>query len=182
MGIFGKLLGNALFNEPSLSLDDPRWGSLEGGYRNVEYNASIDLKSLERAESTEQVERIYAGLWNDLHHQGDVGLASYYAVPHLVRIAQQNGIINNDLLGLVSVIEIQRHNNNPALPKALISDYTAAIKSLGTLAIQTLINPWDLETTAVTLAAIAVSKQQITIAEAILNLDDENTIDELIGD
>lgn len=67
-----------------LALDDPRWKTLEGGYR-VVYDASIALARLERGED------VWKELWNELHHQGDVGESSYAAVPHLVRIAAARG-------------------------------------------------------------------------------------------
>jgi len=63
----------------------------------------------------EEVNKVYEELWNYLHPQGDVGIASYYAVPHMVRIAKEKGLIDCNVLGLVSIIKIQRHKKNPIL-------------------------------------------------------------------
>jgi hypothetical protein len=61
-----------------LSLTDPIWHELEGGYR-VPYDASKALARMERGKS------VWDEFWNELHHQGDVGVASYAAIPQLVR-------------------------------------------------------------------------------------------------
>ncbi|HEY0686085.1 MAG TPA: hypothetical protein VGD45_27325 [Steroidobacter sp.] len=63
-----------------MSLDDERWRQLKGGYR-VTYDPSGALKLLESGVD------VWGELWDELHHQGDVDVASYAAVPHLVRIA-----------------------------------------------------------------------------------------------
>ncbi len=116
-----------------MSLDDPRWGELEGGYRGALYDASAALKRLEAVNDIESTKKVYQELWDNLHHQGDVGLASYYAVPHLVRIAQEKKLVDYNVLGLVSLIEIQRHKENPPLLKALYAMYRDAVWNLSAL-------------------------------------------------
>jgi hypothetical protein len=72
---------------------------------------------LEETQDKEKIKIIFEELWNELHHQGDVGLASYLAVPQLVRIGKTKGLFDWNLLGLCSVIEQQRHlGQNPPLP------------------------------------------------------------------
>jgi hypothetical protein len=64
-------------NHSMLPLDDPRWKILTGGYR-VPYDVSVPLgKLFEQGESKE----LWDELWQELHHQGDIGPASYAAVP-----------------------------------------------------------------------------------------------------
>ena len=167
-------------NEPALQLDDPKWDTLEGGYKGTQYNASVALKKLEQANDKQAINHIYQELWNELHHQGDVGLASYYAVPHLVRIAREKQFVDYNVLGLVSVIEIQRHKDNPPLPRALYPAYNEAITNLGQLAIQAISQPWDLSLASAALSAIALAKGEMKLANAIQNLDDEGTIDEFL--
>jgi hypothetical protein len=60
-----------------LSYDDPQWKELKGGYKTL-YNPTVALQKLERAE---KIEDAWEELSNKLHHQGDVGEASYAAVP-----------------------------------------------------------------------------------------------------
>lgn len=167
-------------DEPALELDDPRWSTLEGGYRGTLYDASIALKKLELADNKQTVNQIYQELWNELHHQGDVGLASYYSVPHLVRIAKQKQIVDYNILGLVSVIEIQRHKGNPLLPNKLKPNYKKAIEDLAELAKLAMNQDWDLDLSTTALTAIALAKGQIKLANAILNMDSEDTIDEFL--
>jgi hypothetical protein len=65
-----------------LSYHDQKWKDLKGGYKKP-YDPIAALQKLERGE---KVDEAWEELWNELHHQGDVGEASYAAVPHLVRI------------------------------------------------------------------------------------------------
>src|ERR1700694_4323640 len=71
-----------------LSLDDNRWNNLTGGYR-----VKCDPRPLlARLESDQNKETAWHELWEELHHQGDVGDASYASVPHLVRIHRQGDL------------------------------------------------------------------------------------------
>jgi hypothetical protein len=103
-----------------LSLTDPRWRSLKGGYRRV-YDASGALRRLEEGHD------VWDELWEELHHQGDVGEASYAAVPQLVRISRDGGHRDWNLYALVARIEIERHRkSNPPIPDWLLADYSSA--------------------------------------------------------
>lgn len=54
---------------------------MEGGYR-LPYDPRPALDRL----ATVDVAAAWAELWQELYHQGDVGEASYAAVPELVRL------------------------------------------------------------------------------------------------
>lgn len=129
----GSLFPKKSINEPHLELDDPRWAELEGGYKGSFYDAPVALSRLKNASTPKEVGEIYQELWDELHHQGDVGLASYYAVPHMVSAAKLNQIIDYNVLGLVSLIEIQRHKNNPVMPPLLYPAYSRALNELASL-------------------------------------------------
>ena len=65
-----------------LDMEGPRWTELKGGYR-----TPVDLRPLLRKlEASADPREAWGGLWQELYHQGDVGVGSYVAVPHLVRI------------------------------------------------------------------------------------------------
>jgi len=101
-----------------LPLNDPIWKNLKGGY-GVPYDASVPLARLERGDA-----EVWEELWQELHHQGDVGDASYAAVPQLVRICGDLSGRDWNLYGLVSTIEVERHRkSNPPLPKWVRGDY-----------------------------------------------------------
>jgi hypothetical protein len=176
----GQFFPKKQINEPHLQLDDPKWAQLEGGYKGSVYDVSLALRKLEKANTLPEAKTIYQELWNELHHQGDVGPASYYAVPHLTRIAKEKQLIDYNILGLVSLIEICRHKNNPPLPKALYPVYQNALTELGELGTLAISKPWDLSLACSAFAAIALAKGQLQLAHAIFNLDSDGVIEEFL--
>ena len=163
-----------------LPLNDNKWKKLKGGYR-IPYDASIALNKLEVAVNKHEIDSVFSELWDELHHQGDVGSASYYSVPHLIRIAKEKKLHDFNAIGLVTTIEIERHSDNPNLPVELEEEYLQAIHNdLPELIKQMLNDTWDTTSTTVVLAALAVAKGQIKIADAILKMEDENILDEFL--
>jgi hypothetical protein len=80
-----------------LSLDDNRWNGLTGGYK-YPFDPRPLLTKLETESDTAIV---WDELWEELHHQGDVGDASYAAAPHIVRIYRQLGVVGWNTYGLL---------------------------------------------------------------------------------
>ena len=108
-----------------LKFDDPKWAVLKGGYA-VAYRPVSALSKLEAGVNPEEA---WKELWNGLHHQGDLGEASYAAVPHLVRIHKERGNLGWNLFALTSTIEIERHRKgNPPLPGWVEYDYAAGVR------------------------------------------------------
>jgi hypothetical protein len=153
-----------------LSLDSSIWKSLKGGYGEF-YDASILLKELEVTQEINRIQEIMNELWSNLHHQGDVDLASYLSLPHLIRIGIQNNIELPDILGLVAVIEIQRHSNNPNLPLEYLEDYQKQIKNVLQLITQNQKSNWTKDYTVCATAAIAAVNGQIDLAEMIMKIN-----------
>ena len=91
-----------------IPLDDPRWAQFKGGYR-AKYDASVPLKKLELTTDKEIYQVILEELFQELYHQGDVGMASYMAVPHLIRIEKEKQLGGWKILGLIASIEVGRH-------------------------------------------------------------------------
>lgn len=163
-----------------IKLDDIRWKEFDGGYR-IAYDASVPLKRLEQATSPEEIDTIFAELWRELHHQGDVGLASYFSVPHILRIATEKEIFNFNVFGLVSTIEIERHKNNPLLPTEFEAEYLQSLRdSISALVKIGLHKPWDLTLAATVLTALAVSKGHLPMAHAISKMEDEQLTEEFL--
>lgn len=156
-----------------LPLSDPRWKELRGGYR-VAYDASVTLSRMEKGES------VWKELWQELHHQGDLGEASYAAVPHIVRIAAANGERDWNFYGLVSTIEVERHRRaNPPLADWLMGDYGAAWSTVLELALDDLRHVNDPTTLRSILGAVALAKQHLKLG-AWMALADESEIDEAL--
>jgi len=156
-----------------LPLDNPQWQEFEGGYH-IKYDASVPLKKLEAAASSENIKEIIEELSDELYHQGDVGVASYLAVPHLIRIGIEKQIIDWRLLNLVASIEVQRHKSGIRIPEQYEQDYLVSLQSIGKL---TSINAhplWDRTYACCALAALAASKGHIDMAEVILEFEDQD--------
>src|SRR5215469_10265784 len=98
-----------------LSLDDPRWEQLCGGYR-IPFDPRPLLIQLEQDPSPGN----WGLLTEELFHQGDVGESSYAAVPQVVRIALEHSPLPVEALTLVVLIEVSRRSGeNPPLPEWL---------------------------------------------------------------
>jgi hypothetical protein len=113
-----------------LSLDDPRWSEMEGGYR-----MPFDPRPLfAQLQANQDVKRVWDELWEGLHHQGDVGEVSYAAVPHLVRIHRERGAPDWNIYAIVATIELARDSaRNPPIPPWLKPGYDHAIQELADL-------------------------------------------------
>jgi hypothetical protein len=156
-----------------LPLDDPRWCELDGGYK-MPYNPSDVLRQLECGEN------VWDELWQELHHQGDVGEASYAAVPHLVRIGKLLPRRDWNLYGLVSTIEVERHRrSNPPVPKWLANEYRQALEDLLELALSDLQHVKDRETIRSILGAIALAKGEVMLG-ALISHSDDSEIEEVL--
>jgi hypothetical protein len=148
---------------------------MHGGYR-VPYDASVSLQRLERGED------VWDELWGNLHHQGDVGEASYAAVPHLVRISRTAPGRNWNLYALVAIVEIERHRtSNPPIPAWLQPEYEVAWRELAALALTDLPTITDIETIRSALSVLAISKGDLKLGSLLCRFD-QSEIDELAED
>ena len=119
---------NVVDSARMLSFDDERWKHLTGGYK-----TPFDPRpSLRKLESQQDTATAWKDLWEELHHQGDVGDASYAAVPELVRIHRIVGTADWNLYAMVAIIELARtESGNPKVPDWLREDYFRSIQELG---------------------------------------------------
>ena len=163
----------------TIELDDNIWASLEGGYR-TSYDASIPLKRLEASSSSAQMQPVFEELWEELHHQGDVGIASYLAVPQLARIAKEKDVFDWNILGLCAVIEQQRHlAANPQLPKEFSEYYDNGLNELKSFILSKIGKPLDSETFRIACSTLATVSGEIKLGKAILELEG-STMDEFL--
>ncbi len=154
-----------------MDLDDPHWPHLLGGYR-VPYDPRKALHALERDRETDAA---WEELWTELYHQGDVGQASYAAVPHLVRIHAARGIADWNTYALIATIEDARHNGrNPELPENLRGAYEAAWRKLVDLGLRELGAAEDPTLVCSIIGVIAIGKGQLTLGQlAVTFTEDE---------
>ncbi len=154
-----------------LSLDDPRWKEFEGGYR-LPYDASIALRALR--DGTD----VWDELWSELYHQGDVGIASYAAVPQLVAMAMKNGSPDWNFYALIAAIETERHRRgNPAVPDWLMESYQEAWCRVVPIATSDLARDCDESLVRIILGVLALAKGAIKLG-ALLSYADASEVDE----
>ncbi len=118
-----------------ISLDDARWSNMNGGY-GMPFDPRPLIKRLETEGDTKHVWR---ELWDELHHQGDVGEASYAAVPLLVEGYRKRRGPEWSTYVMVAIIELARkEGNNPEVPQWVAEDYFQAIRSMAEIGISEL--------------------------------------------
>ncbi len=152
-----------------LPLTDSKWKDLEGGYK-TKYDASVPLQKLEKESDLNIQAEILDELFEELHHQGDIGIASYLSLPHLIRIGIHRKITNYRIIALIATIEIARHSSNLSIPKEYENSYFEMLKKVTDLVAVN--SNWDRSYTCCALSAIAASKGQIDMAKVILELED----------
>jgi hypothetical protein len=157
-----------------LNMDDQRWEKLLGGYR-IPYDPRPALTKLQSGTNDALVWR---EMWNELHHQGDVGEASYAAVPHLVRIYWERPTADWNVYAIVAVIELARkHGKNPDVPTWLNSSYFQAIQDLANLGPQELHQAQDPELVRAILSVIAIAKGIRTHAKFLLEYSEDELLE-----
>jgi hypothetical protein len=159
-----------------ITFDDRRWEHLKGGYK-----TPCDPRPvLRRLEAGGNGRAEWDQLCDELHHQGDVGEASYASVPHLVRMQAQSRTVDWNLYALVSTIEIERHRHgNPPLPSWLAESYRKAwlrVVEIGTRDLGRTNDPLAVRSI---LGAIALAKGQLRLGAFIAH-SDLSEIDEFL--
>jgi hypothetical protein len=134
-------------------MDESRWENLTAGYR-VIYDPRPALNRLRSGDSS-----VWEELWKELHHQGDIGVASYAAVPVLVRIHRERDVPDWNTYALIGCIESCRgERRNPPLPDWLATEYKAAWDDVFPLACRDLPRAADETTIRAIIGGVAFSK------------------------
>lgn len=163
---------------PVTDLDRFDWTKLDGGYR-----MPFDPRPLlTKLEAGEDLAATWHNLWGELHHQGDVGEASYAAVPYLVRIYLSAGAIDWNTYALIAIIELARNvGQNPNVPNWLQQDYFGAIRKLADIGAKEILICNDMDTNRAILSVIALERGLRTHAKLLMNYSDEE-LSELASD
>jgi len=153
---------------------DERWEELRGAYR-----TRFDLRPLLRKLETEtDAQSTWQALWEELHHQGDVGEASYAAIPLIARIYCERGLSVWNTFAIVAVIDLARDNrNNPDVPSWLGEDYFAAIRSLAERGAQNVLQVKDPDAVRAILSVVALAAGARTHARFLLNYSAEELLE-----
>ncbi len=153
-----------------LLLSDWKWKKFDGGYRE-KYDASIPLSKLE--SESDGLDSVWSELWENLHHQGDVGIASYAAIPHIARIIRSREILNYNPFALAVTIELARgQGENPKLPKWLEEDYFEALRDMANYGCDSLKKECEASVLKSVLALVAIIKGNRDLGELIFEVDE----------
>jgi hypothetical protein len=164
-----------------MRLDDDHWEGLRGGYR-VPYDPRPALKRIAQGE----VETAWDELWQNLHHQGDVDVASYAAVPEIVRLLTSAPIGTWRAYGLLATIEECRlgtYRPNPPVPDWLEEDYRAAWNAALEPALRHFARADD-DLTATSILAVLAHAKGLTSIGVIASLEQserQEMLNDLLG-
>ncbi|WP_287338605.1 hypothetical protein [Mesorhizobium sp.] len=154
-----------------MAFNDERWSSLRGGYK-VVYDPRPALRRLAVHYGDKSV---WDELWNELHHQGDVGDASYAAVVELARISEGQTPVYWGAYGLAATIEEARliDGRNPSIPDWIEPHYKAAWQTLFQLALRDLAVMTDEATVTYALAVVALHRGRFNLGRMAMCTEDE---------
>ena len=117
-----------------------------------------------------------------MHHQSDVGEASYAAVPALVEMGRRVPARGWNFYGLLAIIEVERHaHDNPPLPAWLVEEYRAAWEQLLPLALDELRVTRDPYVVRTALTCVALAKGETPLGALLAGLD-ASEFDEMLDE
>ena len=139
----------------AISLEDERWSNMTGGYK-----IALDPRPLlKRLETDSDTTDVWSELWNELHHQGDVGEASYAAVPFLLRSYRKRGVLDWNTYAIVAIIELSRkEGKNPDVPQWIEDDYFQSMRELAAIGVAEILQAETGEDVQAILSIIAITK------------------------
>lgn len=151
--------------------DDNRWLELNGGY-----GTPYDPRGAIRKLTHDDADNAWEELWQELHHQGDIGEVSYAAISKIVDAHAARGVPEWNTYALAATIEEARKNpKNPALPSWLASDYEAAWCRLQVMALSELPKATTGELIDSIFAALAFGKNRAALGRMAMLSEDERT-------
>ncbi len=160
-----------------LNLDNPQWRLLNHAYGLATDTPSL-LLQLSQAPHSPMNSEPWASLWSSLAHQGDVYEATFAALPHIVKIALKNiSTIDGSYFQFVAWIEICRVAKHVIIPDDLEKPYFDALSQVPSLVAMCSKRDWSADFMQSALSAIAASKGQILLAEAILELTPDISVE-----
>lgn len=162
-----------------LDLHSPRWAELEDAYGSAAGIPAL-LGQLQTLPGDADAEP-WSSLWSALAHQGDVYTASFAAVPHVVQaLAGAPDSAGEVYFHFPAWVEICRQRSDVDIPADLEGPYREALARLPGLVQQASRRPWDTSFTACALSALAVAKEQHGLAEALLQMSSQETLDDFL--
>jgi hypothetical protein len=152
-----------------LPLEDPRWKGYRGGYNRVAYDVVPLIRELQAEGFSES---FWGRVWDDLHHQGDVGEASYAIIPYMVEYQGAQRDLDEQLFHFAVVVELARpENGNPPVPTEIELEYELALRRLPVLGVEKLRRGCPKDVLMGVAAAAAIVAGERVLARAYLDFD-----------
>lgn len=159
---------------PMISLEDVRWSNMTGGYK-----TPLDPRPLlERLRTDSDTTEVWQELWEELHHQGDVGDASFAAVPFIVRSYRERGVIDWNTYSIIAIIELARkEGKNPDVPLWIADDYFQAIRELAEIGTTEILQARTTEDAQAILSVIAIERGLRNYGRFLMNYSEDELLD-----
>lgn len=155
-----------------LPLDDPRWETFEGGYKHTRFDCVSLIRHLQQHGTDAAFWDI---AWEDLHHQGDVGEATYAFVPHLAEHVVASRDVDHMVYIFASVVELARESSrNPPIPDYLQAGYDWGINTLLVAPLQKPDLSWSATLVQYHAALLAASQRHQILGVAYQEMDTDH--------
>lgn len=149
-----------------LPLSSKNWKRYRSGYNRVVLDAPQWISELLENDFDNDH---WEYLWDELHHQGDVGEASYAVVPYLAKYAEETNSTEWHIWAFPVVVELARlEGNNPDIPEEIRESYFQGIKQLASIAAK--IEYWEEMSAPCMASCLALAKGQPIFARAYLGM------------
>ena len=159
-----------------LPLDDPRWAIYHGGYR-CPYDVVPLIRELQGNGTSDQFWEL---VWDELHHQGDVGEASYALVPYLVEYQSRQRELDDRVFHYCVVVDLaQPEKKNPAIPPELEFSYVKALRKLPVIGAELLRQGCPEEVVMGVAAATALAVGHRVLARAYIDFGRRDALEYL---
>ena len=156
-----------------LSLESLRWSELQHAYGQASDIPAL-LKQLTDVPDSSDDKEPWFTLWSSLAHQGDVYSASFAAVPHVdAALASSPMKADFTYFQFPAWVEICRKKSGVPVPEDIAPSYFEALSQLPALVAAASGREWDATFLSCALSAIAASKGQVVVAEAVQELSPE---------
>lgn len=150
-----------------LPLTDERWSSYRTGYNRRPYES---VRLIEHMRQHGLTEWFWDQVWSELHHQGDIGEASYAVLPYLVEHVRNLDAVDAQVVAYACVVEECRRNEhgqgNPPVPHEVAPSYESALHALPVVVLSKAPEFWNEDLVRYVASLIALTHGQAKLAEA----------------
>ena len=150
-------------------MDDPRWSRYDGAYPGRPFDVRPLIARFQRLSVDDA---LWAVVWAELYHQGDVGEATYALVAALAPYLSRSPQLDGQALHFAATVELARASTrNPRLPPELQEAYEHALHELPRIALVITEDRWEESALQGFAALVAVTRGHKLLAHAYQNMN-----------